>query len=53
MARGGGTGQLRLLHAIYVKRNLLPSEYAKLSSLERMFVRQSVITEIEENAPRK
>ena len=39
---------LRLLHALYVKRNLLPSEYAKLSWRERMFVRQSVLAQIEE-----
>ena len=43
-----GTGQLRLLHAIYVKRNLLPSEYAKLPWLERAFVRQSVLAQLEE-----
>lgn len=46
--RGGGTGQLRILHAIYVKRNLLPHEYAKLPWLTRRFIRQSVLKQIAE-----
>ena len=39
---------MRLLYAIFVKHNLLPSQYGQLSALERAFVRQSVLAEIEE-----
>ena len=38
------------MYAIFVKHNLLPSQYAALSWVERAFVRQSVITELEEAA---
>ena len=43
-----GTGQLRLLHAIRIKANLLPSQFGKLTPLEQKFVRQSVLVQIEE-----
>ena len=43
-------GRLRLLYAIFVKHNLLPSQYAALSWVERAFVRQSVLAELEEAA---
>lgn len=41
-------GRMRLLHAIYVKHNMLPHEYGALSATERAFVRQSVLAQIEE-----
>ena len=43
-----GGGMMRMLHAIRVKCNMLPSEYAKLSWTERAFVRASVRAQIRE-----
>ena len=41
---------MRLLYAIFVKHNLLPSQYAALPFVERAFVRQSVLEELSEEA---
>ena len=37
-----------MLYAIFVKHNLLPNQYAQLTSLERAFVRACVKAELEE-----
>lgn len=37
-----------MLHAIFVKHNLLPRQYAELNYVERAFVRQSVLAEMRE-----
>lgn len=41
-----------MLHAIRIKANLLPSQYAKLPFVERSFVRASVIAQLEEENKR-
>ena len=41
---------MRFLYAMFIKHNLLPSQYAALNYLERSFVRQSILQELEDEA---
>lgn len=44
----GGSGGLRLLYAIFVKFKILPSRLAKMSYLERAFVKAATLALLEE-----